>query len=78
MAIKAYILAETAVGKTREAARTLRELEGIQSVDVVTGPYDIIAVIHGDDMAVVGRVVTEKIHTVTGVVRTVTCVSLGR
>ncbi len=77
MATKAYLLVETAVGKTRDVAATLRDIDGIDSVDVVTGPYDIIAVIAGDDMSVVGHVVTERIHTVTGVVRTVTCVAVG-
>ena len=77
MATKAYLLVETAVGKTRDVANTLRELDGIETVDVVTGPYDIIAVISGDDMSVVGNLVTEGIHTVTGVVRTVTCVAVG-
>ena len=77
MATKAYLLVETAVGKTREVAGTLREMGGIESVDVVTGPYDIIAVVVGDDMTVVGDLVTEKIHTVQGVVRTVTCVAVG-
>ncbi len=76
MATKAFLLVETAVGRTRDVATTLRELGGIESVDVVTGPYDIIAVISGDDMSVVGNLVTEKIHTVTGVVRTVTCVAV--
>ena len=47
MATKAYLLVETAVGKTRDVASTLRELNGIETVDVVTGPYDIIAVISG-------------------------------
>ena len=77
MATKAYLLVETAVGKTREVAGTLREMGGIESVDVVTGPYDIIAVVVGEDMTVVGDLVTEKIHTVQGVVRTVTCVAVG-
>jgi len=77
MATKAYILVETAVGKTRGVAATLRDIDGIDSVDVVTGPYDIIAVIVADDMSVIGNVVTERIHTVTGVVRTVTCVAVG-
>ncbi len=77
MATKAYLLVETAVGKTRDVAATLRDIDGIDTVDVDTGPYDIIAVIAGDDMSVVGNVVTERIHTVTGVVRTVTCVAVG-
>ena len=77
MATKAYLLIETAVGKTREVANTLGSLNGITTVDVVTGPYDIIAVVTGDDMAIVGDLVTGHIHTVPGVVRTVTCVAVG-
>ena len=77
MATRAYLLVETAVGKTREVAGPLAGLEGIESVDVVTGPYDIIAVINTSDMAVVGNLVTGHIHTVPGVVRTVTCVAVG-
>ncbi|PKB68367.1 MAG: AsnC family transcriptional regulator [SAR202 cluster bacterium Io17-Chloro-G4] len=77
MATKAYLLVETAVGKTRDVATTLQSLEGIETVDVVTGPYDIIAMISAGDMAVVGNLVTGHIHTVPGVVRTVTCVAVG-
>ncbi len=77
MATRAYLLVETAVGKTRDVASSLRELNGIETVDVVTGPYDIIAVISAGDMTVVGNLVTGHIHTVSGVVRTVTCVAVG-
>ena len=77
MATKAFILVETAVGKTRDVANSLKEVGGMQSVDVVTGPYDIIAVIDAPDINTMGTLVTEKLHTITGVVRTVTCVSVG-
>jgi DNA-binding Lrp family transcriptional regulator len=77
MATKAYLLVETAVGRTRDVANTLRGMDGIESVDVVTGPYDIIAVVSGADMSVVGNLITGKVHAVQGVVRTVTCVSVG-
>ena len=77
MATKAYLLIETAVGKSRDVANTLGNLPGITTVDVVTGPYDIIAIVSGDDMTIVGDLVTGHIHTVPGVVRTVTCVAVG-
>ena len=77
MATKAYLLIETAVGKTRDVANTLGNLPGIATVDVVTGPYDIIAIVSGDDMSIVGDLVTGHIHTVPGVVRTVTCVAVS-
>ena len=43
MAARAYILIETQVGKSREAAEALRSLHGVPSVDIITGAFDIIA-----------------------------------
>ena len=76
MATKAYILIETAVGKTREVASALKEVKEMQSVDVVTGPYDVIAVVDAPDINTMGDLVTDRLHTIGGVVRTVTCVAV--
>jgi len=77
MATKAYILIETAVGKSRDVTNTLRALTGVNTVDAVTGPYDIIAVVAAPDLNAVGDLVTSQIHTINGIVRTVTCLSVG-
>lgn len=77
MPTKAYILIETAVGKSRDVADALRTLEGIDTVDAVTGPYDIIAVVGAPDLNAVGDLVTSDVHTISGIVRTVTCLSVG-
>ncbi len=77
MATKAFILIETAVGKTREVARALRQVGGIKSVDVVTGPYDVIAMVEANDINSIGDMVTGNVHTIGGVVRTVTCVAVS-
>ena len=76
MATKAYILIETAVGKTKDVTTALNSLEDIVNVDAVTGPYDIIAIVNSTDLTTVGDLVTSDIHTITGIVRTVTCLSL--
>jgi DNA-binding Lrp family transcriptional regulator len=77
MPTKAYILIETAVGKSRNVAGELRNLAGVETVDPVTGPYDIIAVVAAPDLNAVGDLVTSQIHTIGGIVRTVTCLSVG-
>ena len=77
MATKAYILIETTVGRSRDVASALRSLPGVQTVDPVTGPYDIIAVVSAPDLNAVGDLVTSHIHTINGIVRTVTCLSVG-
>ena len=77
MATRAYILIETAVGKSRTVSSELRDLDGVETVDSVTGPYDIIAVISAEDLNAVGDLVTSRIHTIEGILRTVTCLSVG-
>lgn len=73
---KAYILIETAVGKSKDVTSDLKSLEGVDSVDQVTGPYDIIAVVKAPDLNGVGELVTSRVHTIAGIVRTVTCLSV--
>ena len=76
MATKAYVLIETAVGKSREVAESLKGIPGMQAVDAVTGPYDIIAVLEAFDLNAVGEAVTSNIPTIGGILRTVTCLSV--
>ena len=77
MATKAYILIETAVGKSRQVAGDLKKVSGVETVDAVTGPYDIIAVVAAPDLNAVGDLVTSRIHTIDGILRTVTCLTVG-
>lgn len=76
MAAKAFVLIETAVGKSKEVVITLKKLEGVSSVDTVTGPYDIIATIQGKTLNDIGDLVTGKIHPIAGISRTVTCLAI--
>lgn len=76
MAAKAFVLIETAVGKNKEVTAALTELEGVKSVDTVTGPYDIIALIEGETLNDIGDLVTKKIHPTPGISRTVTCLAI--
>ena len=77
MASKAFVLIETTVGKTKEVVTSLRKLEGVKSVDPVTGPYDVIVSIEGESLTDIGDLVTVKVHRVPGISRTVTCLIIG-
>jgi len=76
MAAKAFVLIETAVGKTKDVATALGQIKGVKSVDAVTGPYDVIAIIEAETLNDIGDIVTEKIHPTTGISRTVTCLAI--
>ena len=74
---KAYVLMEVAAGQIPAVTAALREVPGLVSVDSVMGPFDIILVVLVDDLAAAGDVVSDHVHSVSGVVRTVTCLAIG-
>ena len=76
MAAKAFVLIETTPGKNKDVAVALKPLEGVKSVDSVTGPYDVIVVIEGETLSEIGELVTGKIHPIAGISRTVTCLAI--
>lgn len=76
MATKAFILVETVAGRNKEVVNELRQLEGVKSVDIVTGPYDIIVVVEGETLDEIGELVTDKIHPIPSISRTVTCLPI--
>jgi DNA-binding Lrp family transcriptional regulator len=76
MAAKAFVLIETAVGKTKEVVAKISQLGGVKSVDPVTGPYDVIAMVESESLNEIGDLVTGKIHPIAGISRTVTCLAI--
>lgn len=79
--MKAYVLIETAAGKTKNVKRALGKVKGtratLSALDAVTGPYDFIAVVEGASLDGIGSLVTEAIGIIDGVTRTTTCVAVA-
>jgi len=76
LATRAYILIETAVGKTNEVSEALKQMAMMKAVDTVTGPFDIIAIAEADDLPSIGDLISDGMHNVPGIVKTVTCLSV--
>jgi len=76
MTAKAFVLIETVVGSTKNVVDKLKQLQGVKSADVVTGPYDVVAVVESDSLNDLGALVTGKIHPIAGISRTVTCLTI--
>lgn len=74
---RAYILIETSVGKTGEVIDRLRGLESMATVDAVTGPFDIIAVAEADTLNEIGDLISDGMHRIPGIVKTITCLSVS-
>jgi DNA-binding Lrp family transcriptional regulator len=77
--MKAFVLIETAPGKTKAVKKELSRItgQGLAHLDAVTGPYDFIAQIEGPTLDAIGRLVTDEIGVIDGVTRTTTCVAVA-
>ena len=74
MTVKAYVLIEAQVGKIKQVVEVIRNIQGVASVDVVTGPYDAIAVIQTETLNNFENLVVEKVLLLAGISRTVICI----
>lgn len=72
MPVHAYVLIQTDVNAA-EVAGQLRGVEGVESADDVSGPYDVIARVAAADLDELGRMVVSTVQKIDGVTRTLTC-----
>ncbi|MBW3588277.1 MAG: Lrp/AsnC ligand binding domain-containing protein [Actinobacteria bacterium] len=73
MAVQAYILIQTEVGKAAQVAREVGAIPGVTSAEDVTGPYDVIVQAEAPSVDDLGKLVVAKIQAVEGITRTLTC-----
>lgn len=71
--VQAYVLIQTEVGKAATVAETVRTIDGVESADDVTGPYDVIVKASADNVDDLGRMVVASIQQIDGITRTLTC-----
>jgi len=71
--VSAYILILTEVGKAAQVAAAVREVDGVEVADDVTGPYDVIVRAQAADVDELGRLVVARIQAIEGIDRTLTC-----
>ncbi len=69
----AYILIEAEPLEIPNIMEKLSDIENIKSADVVTGVYDIIVFLEGEDQNEIGRIVVRDIHSIKGVKKATTC-----
>ena len=73
MAVSAYILIQTEVGKAAQVTEQVRRVEGVVVVDPVTGPYDVIARAEAADLDGLAKTIVMPMQEIEGITRTLTC-----
>lgn len=70
--VSAYILIQTAVNAAQVAGE-IAAIDGVESAEDVSGPYDVIVRASAANMDGLGQLVVAQIQTVEGITRTLTC-----
>lgn len=74
---KAYLLIETNIGEILSLQNAIAKINGVKTVNTVTGPYDMIALLEAESADQIGQVILNKIRKLPGVSRTLTCIVLS-
>jgi uncharacterized protein with GYD domain len=72
----AYILIEALPGKGIDLMNIIKEIQGVKTVHLVTGPYDVIAFAEADDLKALGEMIVKRIQATGFVARTLTCITV--
>ncbi len=73
MTATAYVLINVAAGRAKKVYDELVKIKGIQHVDPITGPYDLVATAQGNDFNVIGNMVMSSLQKIDGITGTITC-----
>jgi DNA-binding Lrp family transcriptional regulator len=73
VAARAYVLIRTAPGLTKAIFSALRIGRAVQSVEMITGPYDLIVAIEGTSTEELLTIIMRDIRPAAGVRDTLTC-----
>ena len=71
----AYVHVLVDAGAASRAAAEIADIDAVSQAHLVTGEYDVIAQLDLDDADDIPGVVADQIHSVTGVIDTVTSVA---
>ena len=72
--LRAYVLISTVPGRVEAIIRSLKRMPAVQTVDPVTGPYDIVALLAVDEIHEISQIVAGTIGGMRGVTRTTTLI----
>jgi DNA-binding Lrp family transcriptional regulator len=69
---RVYLRINTAVGKEKEVRDALRKIKGVRAADMVTGRYDVIAIVEEESYENTFKTVLDKVRGIQWITKTET------
>lgn len=74
--MKAYVLINIHPGEIRTVVKELLRVDGVYEANMTFGPYDAVAIVNTNDIAHLGRILSQQIQPIPGVTQTLTCLAV--
>ena len=74
--MKAYVLIHIRTGQLSDAIRLIKRVEGVSEANMTFGPYDAVAIVHAADIKALGKILSQDIQPIPGVLETLTCLAV--
>ncbi len=72
--VEAFILITTEIGKLRGVYTKIKNLSFVKKTNIITGPYDIVALFESEDISNLRNLVVENIREIEGIKDTTTAI----
>jgi|Deesub1362B_J571_1020462.scaffolds.fasta_scaffold00036_117 DNA-binding Lrp family transcriptional regulator len=73
---RVYMFVNVLPGKDKDVRDTLRGINGVVNADVITGQFDIAAVLESDNLNDIFSRILKKIRKIKGITRTETFIAV--
>jgi DNA-binding Lrp family transcriptional regulator len=74
--MRAYVLLSIRVGEVTQVLRLLKRVDGVTEANMTFGPYDAVVVIDAKDVNDVGKILSNFIQPIPGILETLTCLAV--
>ncbi|UXD21868.1 AsnC family transcriptional regulator [Ignicoccus pacificus DSM 13166] len=73
---RVYLLIKVDSGKENDVYEALKNLPYVKTVDIVTGPLDLVAVFEADNLSRIEEVILNRVRRIEGIRETTTLIAL--
>lgn len=75
--MKAFVLLSIRTGEVSQVLKLLAKVPSVREAHMTFGPYDAIAVIEAPDVHAMGKIISNEIQPIPGILETLTCLAVN-
>jgi DNA-binding Lrp family transcriptional regulator len=75
--MKAYVLLSIRAGDVSQVLNLLTKVDSVKEAHMTFGPYDAVAVLEAADVHAMGKIISNEVQPIPGILETLTCLAVN-